>query len=526
MSTPSAAGASDPPSRDDRSLPSPRAGHQTSRREGTPGGRHASIHRRVAVGRLGVEHRSRNPAAVLPRGTGTVGVWVGISGILTYGFLAVTGRALGATAASGLSTLWVVGFLVGNAMGLPVEQEVGRAISSRRARGLGIGPVIRRAAVIAGLFSAFVVLVTALAGPVLVRDLFGGDWALLVAFEVLFVATMLEYLVRGVLAGELQFRAYGRLLGVEAAARVVAASVLAAFGVRDASVYAFVLAVAPFVGIAAGLLGHQAAVLRQPGPESPWRELSRALGWLLGASILAQALVNLAPVFVRLFAPADDSHLVSAFVASLIVARVPVFLFQAAQAALVPRLSHHAGGGRTVALRSETRALVLALAGLTVVAAAGAALLGPLVLRIGWGPGFALGRRDLALLAAASCIYLMAVTYASALIARERPDRVTAGWAVGVAVLVGVVLVGHDTLLRVEWGFLAGAVAATVAMGLLAHGPLAGSDVAAGPRHRYRPPIASPPTGPALRPRPVPLGEPAERHTTTEVIGEGPHSRW
>jgi hypothetical protein len=71
----------------------------------------------------------------------------------------------------------------------------------------------------------------------------------------------------------------------------------------------------------------------------------------------------------------------------------------------------------------------------------------------------------------------MAVTYASALIARERPDRVTAGWAVGVAVLVGVVLVGHDTLIRVEWGFLAGAAAAAVAMGLLARGPLAGSDV-------------------------------------------------
>ena len=290
-----------------------------------------------------MEHRSRNPAAVLPRGTGTVGIWVGISGVLTYVFLAVTGRALGPTAASGLSTLWVVGFLAGNAMGLPVEQEVGRAIASRRARGLGVGPVIRRAAIVAGLFSAVIVVATLLAGPVLVRELFGGDWALLVAFEILFVATMLEYLVRGVLAGELKFGAYGRLLGVESGARVVAAIVLAGFGVHDAAVYAIVLAVAPFVGIAAGLVGNDAAVLRQPGPQSPWGELSRALGWLLAASILAQALVNLAPVFVRLFAPAENSHLVSAFVASLIVARVPVFLFQAAQAALVPRLSHHAG---------------------------------------------------------------------------------------------------------------------------------------------------------------------------------------
>ena len=222
--------------------------------------------------------------------------------------------------------------------------------------------------------------------------------------------------------------------------------------------------------------------------------------------------MNLSPVFVRLLAPADDPDLVSAFVASLIVARVPVFLFQAAQAALVPRLSHHAGGGRTAALRSETRGLVVALAGLTVVAAAGAALLGPAVVRIGWGPDFALDGADMAILAAASCIYLMGVTYASALIARERPDRVTAGWAVGVAVLLAVVaLAGPDTLGRVEWGFFAGAVAAALAMGLLAHGPLAGADVEpgarAGPRSGEHAPVASPPTGPATCRSAVPRGE-------------------
>ena len=46
-------------------------------------------------------------------------------------------------------------------------------------------------------------------------------------------------------------------------------------------------------------------------------------------------------------------------------------------------------------------------------------------------------------------------------------------------VLVGVVLAGHETITRVEWGFLSGACAAALAMGLLAHGPLAGADVPA-----------------------------------------------
>ncbi|MGZ4676834.1 MAG: lipopolysaccharide biosynthesis protein [Acidimicrobiia bacterium] len=417
--------------------------------------------------------RVRRAASVLPAGTGTVGVWVGISGVLAYAFLAITGRALGAHQASGLSTLWVVGFLVGNATGLPVEQELSRAIASRRAQGIGVGPVIRRAAIASAGFSVAIVGLLFAFGRVLARELFGGSWVLLGALAVLFVATMLEYLVRGVLAGEGRFPAYGRLLGVEAASRVVAVLVLVAVGIDDPSAYAVVLALAPFAGIAAALVGGDGAVLRQHGPEAPWREISRALGWLLGASVLAQALVNLGAVFVRLLAPAGESALVSAFVASLIVARVPVFLFQAAQAALVPRLSHHAGGGHGSALAEETKALVVALLGLIAVATVGAALLGPAVVRIGWGDDFALGSTDMAILAAASCTYLLGVTFASALIALELPDRVTAGWAVGVLVFALCVAVGSDTLTRVEVGFLAGSAASGLAMGLLAWRPLA-----------------------------------------------------
>jgi O-antigen/teichoic acid export membrane protein len=334
--------------------------------------------------------------------------------------------------------------------------------------------VIRRAAIAAGLFTCAIGVGIAVAGNVLVRELFGGNWTLLIAFEVLFVATMLEYVVRGVLAGEDRFGAYGRLLGVEAGARVLAVLVLAFVGVDHAGPYAVALAVAPFVGIAAAVAGSDGAILRQSGPEAPWGELSRALVWLLAASVLTQALVNLPAVFVRLLS--DDAELVSAFVASVIVARVPVFLFQAAQAVLVPRLSHHAGGGRVASLRTETWQLARALAVLTVVAALGAAWLGPTIVHIGWGPGFALGGVDMAILAGASCAYLVAVTFASALIARERPNRATCGWAAGVATLAIVVAIGSDTLTRVEWGFATGAVVAAVAMALLAAGPLAGGD--------------------------------------------------
>ena len=411
-------------------------------------------------------------STVLPRGTGAVGVWIALSGALAYAFLAITGRALGPESASGLSTLWVVGFLVGQAAGLPVEQEVTRAIASRRARHEGVGPVVHRAAIAGGVFTLGIVLAIFAAGSWLVDRLFGGDWLLLVAFALLFVGTMFEYLVRGVLAGSERFRAYGRLIGAEAGVRVVAVAVLAVAGVDGAGPYGLVLAGAPFVGVGIALIGSERADFGSPGPMSAWSELTRSLGWLFAGALFAQGLVNLGPVSVRLLAP-QAGRLTSAFVASLIVARVPVFLFQAAQAALLPRLSHHAGGGRAEVLAAETHALVRALGLLVGVAAGGAALLGPAVVRIGWGEGFALGARDFALLAAASCVYLIALTIAQALVALECPNRASGAWGLGVAVLALCVVVGDDVLTRVEVGFLVGTLTSAAAMALLLRRPMA-----------------------------------------------------
>ena len=108
--------------------------------------------------------------------------------------------------------------------------------------------------------------------------------------------------------------------------------------------------------------------------------------------------------------------------------------------------------------------MTAAVGALCVVATAGAWLLGPTVVRIAFGADFALDRQDLALLAAASCIYLLGLTLSQALIALRQQPRVAIGWGIGIATLIVVTIVGQDLLLRVELGFLAGAVAASVAM--------------------------------------------------------------
>jgi O-antigen/teichoic acid export membrane protein len=273
-----------------------------------------------------------------------------------------------------------------------------------------------------------------------------------------------------VLAGNARFGPYGILLGTEAGSRVVVAAILAALGVATAGPYGIVMGVAPFVGVLVALRRREGLV--PPGPPAPWRELTRAFGWLLAGSLLAQALINTGPILVQILAPAADDDATGQFLASLVIARIPVFLFQGVQAALLPRLAGHAGAGLVRDLGSETRRMGAAVGALCVVATAAAWLLGPTVVEIAFGPDFALGRRDLAMLAAASCIYLLALTFSQALIALRHQPRVAVGWAVGVAVLAVVTILGDDLLFRVELGFLCGSIAAATGMGLLVLGPL------------------------------------------------------
>ena len=110
---------------------------------------------------------------------------------------------------------------------------------------------------------------------------------------------------------------------------------------------------------------------------------------------------------------------------------------------------------------------------------AAAWLLGPEVVELAFGPDFALGRRDLAILAAASCIYLLGLTFSQALIALRHQPRVAVGWGVGIAVLTVVTVIGDDLLFRVEMGFLAGSIAASAALGLLLVGPVRRGETAA-----------------------------------------------
>src|ERR1700759_616861 len=104
---------------------------------------------------LSARQRAQNLIAALPLPDGTLAVGVGlvVSGITTYLFQILAFRGLSKPDYGALNALWVFVFVLAPGIFLPVEQEVGRALASRRTHGIGGAPVVRRAGII-GLWFA------------------------------------------------------------------------------------------------------------------------------------------------------------------------------------------------------------------------------------------------------------------------------------------------------------------------------------------------------------------------------------
>jgi O-antigen/teichoic acid export membrane protein len=380
--------------------------------------------------------------------------------------LLVTARALGPERYSALSVLWTLVFFAAPGFLFPIEQEVSRAVSARRAVGLGGGPVIKRAAVLGGgLAVALIVLALALS-RVLLRELFDGETLLLVGLIISLPAYAGVHLFRGALSGTGRFRAYGALLAVEGGARTVAVLIMAGIGVKSAGPFGLLIGVASAVALGTVLTRQRG--LFEPGPEAPWSELSEALGWLLLASVLAQGFVNASVPLVKVLAAPSEQAIAGQFQAGLIISRVPLFLFQAVQASLLPKLAGLAASGRFTDFRTGLRRLVLVVAGIGAAATVGGFAIGQWVLRTAFGAGFdKLSSNDIGFLALASAAFMLAMALSQALIALRGYAKVALGWAVAIVVFAVGTALGRNLLPRVELGLVAGSFVAVAAMALL-----------------------------------------------------------
>jgi len=393
-----------------------------------------------------------------------------VSGLTAYGFLAIASRALGPKAYAPVSVLWTLVFLVAPGLFLPLEQEVGRMVSTRRVQGMGSRPVVTRAGAAGSVVAVAVVAIALAAHGPLVDRLFDGETLLLVAFLLAVLSYLVYYLARGVLAGSGAFGGYGVLLTVEGLVRVLATAAFAVAGVKLAGVYGLAVGLPCFAGVAVGLLASRVEL--RPGSPVHWADISHAVGFLVAGSLFGQFLVNAGPLAVKTLAAPGEQAAAGTFLNGLVIARIPLFFFQAVQASLLPALAAQAAAGHYHEFRHGLLRLMAAVAAVAGLAVAGSALLGPFVVSHFFGAGFQLSHLDMALLAAASGLYMLALGLVQGVIALAGHRLVPLGWIAGVvafvAAVAGLGAVGSiHVILRVELAFVIGALVALVAVGAL-----------------------------------------------------------
>jgi O-antigen/teichoic acid export membrane protein len=394
-----------------------------------------------------------------------------VSGITSYGFQILAFRALPKPEYAALNGLWVIAFVLAPGFFLPLEQEVGRAIAHRRSQGVGGGPVVKRAAaagaLLCGALIAFVLLAEAVLHLVtdegLADAMFNSKAVLLPCLLIALATYAVQHLTRGTLSGNGRFGPYGMILAAEGLFRIVPALVLYAAGIDNLFLYGLVFALPPVFASATALVRQRG--LLEPGPEAPWSELSTNLGWLFGGSVFAQ-LLSYAPVMgILVLAGPGEGDVAADFIVGFFLARIPILLFQAVQAALLPKLAGLIGSGRHDDFRSGLRKLLVIVISIGAIGVVAGYILGPTAGEILFGDKFTLGARDLALLAAGSGLFILALTLAQALIALMGHSRATYAWVAGnVAFWAIAIFAAQDLFLRVELGFVGGSGIAALAM--------------------------------------------------------------
>lgn len=385
-----------------------------------------------------------------------------VNGVAAYAFITIASRDLGPEAYTPVGMLWALSFLLGPGFFQPLEQEVARIVAARSDG--RIGPVVRTAAAIgAGMVGLLVVIALVFGGRIR-HDLFDDHGLLVVGLLLVLVGLGIGHLVRGVLAGLGRFGGYARYFVGDGVGRLVVVLVL---GTTLGGVGAYGLAVglAPFIGVALALSGQRG--LSPEGPAEPAGALSRALGALLVASVATALVLNVSPLAVEVLAGPDQTDDPGRFLNALLIARVPLFFFQAVQASLLPRLSTLVGAGRFDELVHVFRRLLGLVVGIGAAAVIGCALVGTWIVEFAFGADFAVERRDMVMLAASSAVLMVALLFAQALMACRAQGRMAAAWVLGLTAFPIVVALGDDLFLRVELGLLATVSVAATAMAVL-----------------------------------------------------------
>jgi O-antigen/teichoic acid export membrane protein len=378
-----------------------------------------------------------------------------VSGLFAYLFIAVGTREFGAGGFSGVAQLWTIWFFGASVLTFPIQHWV---IQRLRTDGHGgaVRAVLPRLCAIAGSLGLAVVAVT-----FLVRgDVFGRNDLLypLVAGGITIGAAAMG-LLRGGLAGRSRFLATAGALAGENVVRF-------AFGVMVIAVGAGVgwYGAAILTGSLVILIWPHALVFR--GPAVTGISPLAFLGNVAGGTVIAQSVLTAGPVVLSLVG-GTRAEVTSLFTA-LALFRAPYIVALGLAIRMTATLTDLVTHGRWTDLARIRRRMTTIGVAAMVVGGAGAAVVGPEVLRLVFGDQVDLTGLECAGLAVGSLAALATLGLTLVQMTDGAGRLVLTTWTIALVVgAVVMVAAPLDPLPLVVTAFLASELAAFVLMAVL-----------------------------------------------------------
>lgn len=397
-----------------------------------------------------------------PLGTTTVSSGLLINGVSAYAFISIASRDLGPEIYTPIGMLWAISFLLGPGIFQPLEQETARTIASRS--GLGVIPVVRSALIVGGSAALLIVSIAIIMESWITNNIFGGESSLLISAILVVVGLGLAHLVKGVLAGLGRFRGYARYIVGEGLGRLTATGLLAIFASGEVWIYGVAIGISPFLGIFFALIDQKN--LKVPGSPIRLTEISKTLSVMLIASLSTALVLNVSPLAIEVLAESGQEEEPGKFLNALLLARIPLFFFQAVQAALLPRLSHLATSKMYEKFKDELLKLIFSILVFGVFFIFLAAIAGQWATRFAFGEEYEILRQDMVLLAVSSVILMIALSLTQGLLAYHLQGLSAAAWACGVILFPFVLMLGNDLFLKVEVALIVSATCTSLLLGI------------------------------------------------------------
>ena len=181
---------------------------------------------------------------------------------------------------------------------------------------------------------------------------------------------------------------------------------------------------------------------------------------------LAQFVVNAAPVVANVLAEPGEEARAGVFISVLVLARMPLFLFSAIQAAFLPGLAALVAQHDRVGFGRRLRLVLLVVGALGAAGLLVFVSIGPWLVTTFYGPGFTTSRVDLWPLAAGAGLFMVASALAQVLVSLRAYVASVLGWVTGTGAFLLMLLVPARLEQRVGLAFFVATAAAALVAAL------------------------------------------------------------